>query len=75
VRGDYCNITMPLGSAICESPPGLTGPSLQSECYKCGLPVCRACSSLIVYYGRRCRICAACQEELRGDAARKGKTR
>jgi hypothetical protein len=62
---DYCNIVLPL-SGQCESPPGWEGLAdpPRSRCYRCGLPVCRACSKITAYRKRRVRMCSHCLEEL-----------
>lgn len=50
---------------FCESP--ITFPSEESleynvrtKCYACGGSVCKFCSLIVIYYGKRCRICHNC---------------
>lgn len=65
---DYCNVVLPLGDKQCLSPPGLFGEVRLRDCFKCGLPVCRSCSKLVAYLGKRTRLCAWCLEEIDRDA-------
>lgn len=73
---EFCNVV----GQHCAAPPGvgLQGvgwaegeTKTRLSCYRCGLPVCSACSSLIRYFGAldspsdvRRRICDDCQIEL-----------
>jgi hypothetical protein len=43
-------------------------PSQLGECFRCGLPVCRNCSSRRKYAGKRhVRLCNNCQVDIDGD--------
>jgi len=66
MSAEMCNIVLPISGGQCEAPPGWEGLAKppRTECYKCGLPVCKACSKLVTYRKRRCRLCSECIEEL-----------
>lgn len=54
---------------FCDSPANLRPiVRVRAECFACGRPVCRQCSSLRKYlsYGRK-RLCDDCQEEIDGN--------
>lgn len=66
VAGDHCNA--PAGYAVGGN-VGWRGfctadVKVDTVCYKCGYNVCKECSKLHTYRGRRCRICEYCIEEI-----------
>lgn len=75
---NVCEIVDPIGPVDpargrhCAAPPGLVNHDAPvRDCYQCGLPVCRSCSAITTYRGKRVRRCAHCLEEARLDAARR----
>ena len=58
---DCCNV---VASIECESPPSdCAGTRARCTCYRCGLAVCRPCSKLVRYLGRRVRFCGNCVDD------------
>lgn len=49
----------------CESPANLEPPvNLRTECFRCGEPVCKACSRKLRWWGVLRRICNRCEDDL-----------
>jgi len=48
-----------LNVSECEDHCGLR---IRSACYRCGGPACRACSRLVIWRGKRIRMCNDCLE-------------
>lgn len=64
--------TCSVADQFCDAPANvIPGRYVRGQCYRCGLPVCRKCSTRRVYlrYGV-VRLCNNCQKEIDGNDRR-----
>ena len=64
---DCCSVV----NEDCLSPANLDPRRhVKTQCFRCGLPVCRECSKVVVYFrfGRK-RICNICRDDMKRHAA------
>jgi hypothetical protein len=72
---EFCSVV----DQFCECPPMeerdcIDDPKLRTECYVCGLPVCKMCSEIRIYKtfrgNKRVRMCNSCQLDIDGNSDR-----